>query len=124
MNDWAHLDWAHIAESLIPILVCTVIFGAPALYLWIVRQARFRTRELELTHDTRIAELQRERDVLEAKVTAMEPELEFLRQLVRTEGVRARIATLPHLPHSEAPPESEEVALAPEQPLHARTQTR
>ncbi len=119
------IDWSHLAAEVVPFLVTLVVFAAPALYLWIVRETRYRTKQLELAHDKRIAELQRERDVFEAKLTAMEPELEFLRQLVRSEGVRARIATLPHLPHSEPPPSSEEeVAAQAAEPLHARAQTR
>jgi hypothetical protein len=126
------IDWTYIAREMIPVAVCLVIFGMPALCLWIVRETRFRTRQLELTHDKRISDLQRERDVLEARLHLLEPELEFLRQVVRSppqaaQAVRARVATLPHLPTAQATPEpteAEEVESEPVDPLHARAQTR
>ena len=118
------IDWPSILNRVVPIVAILAFFGAPALILWIIRSTRLQTRQLELSHDKRIADLQRERDVLDAKLTAVEPELEFLRGLVRSEGVRARIATLPHLPPSGAPPPSEDGEELPAEPLHARSQTR
>ncbi len=127
------IDWSYIAREMTPVAICLVVFGMPALCLWIVRETRYRTRQLELTHDKRIGDLQRERDVFEARLQQMEPELEFLRQVVRSppaqlaQAVRARVATLPHIPTAHATPEpteADEVETEPVDPLHARAQTR
>ncbi len=79
-------------EALIPILACLVVFGAPGVYLHIIRSSRVRLREIELGHDAKLAELTRERDVLQAKVDQMEPNLEFFRQLATKQEPRKRIA--------------------------------
>ena len=89
------IDFRALAELVMPAVAILTVFGAPALYLYIIRQNRFEMRQLELSHDKRIADLTRERDVLEVKVQQMEPHLEFLRQLVASgpmsEGAKVRV---------------------------------
>jgi hypothetical protein len=80
------IDLRALADLVLPAIMAITVFGAPALYLYIVRRNRFDMRQLELSHDKRIADLTRERDVLAVKVEQMEPHLEFLRHLVASSG--------------------------------------
>ncbi len=87
------MDWTDFVKHALPIFIVLIVFGMPVLLVWVLRETGLRRREIDLAHDKRVAELQRERDVLDAKLALMEPELEFLRSLVRGGEVRARVAT-------------------------------